>query len=258
MRIHELIETTNPLPDLVYHGTASKNLSKIMRNGLKPKLNKWFYSNNYQSGANGPYRLQPGEKLKDLADLSTTPDFEKALAYAKQGGSTGWGDTPGVVLAFKPLPTDIIVFGGFEEHELVFKNVIAPERLEIVWPERLKSKKEELLAKASEKKAFGATKTDQVKAINKQLKAVNSEFRIKSLSPTTPRVAIILSLDNPLSYIFRGQESFDRGTRTIVNTNIDSHEFNNWLKQALTTHFTPTKYDELHQYVRNFFPNSTN
>lgn len=254
MKIRELFESK--LPDIVYHGTASANLSNIMKHGLKPKLNKWLYSNPYQHSTGGP-KLQPGEKQKDLADLSTTVSFERAKRYAEQGGSTGWGNVPAVVLAFKPLPSDMIEFDGYDQTEVIFKNVIAPERLEIVWPERLTTKKDVLLGKAAEKKAYGATKTAQVKQINQQLKAAGSGFRIKSSSASTPRIYVIFSSATPLTYVskFSGDVLTDEGPWRLVNTDIDSGEFEQFLKRELARPFTTTEYQKMKDYIKAAFPN---
>ena len=72
-----------------YHGTASGNLSKILRSGLQPRINKWFHNNKYQHSVT---KFAPGERKANL-DLSTTNDLDHAIMYASQGGSTGWGDT---------------------------------------------------------------------------------------------------------------------------------------------------------------------
>lgn len=260
MRIYEIFESTTTLPDKVYHGTASANLSNIMKHGLKPRLNKWFYSNSYQNPGAPRYRLQPGEKMKDLADLSTTSDFERAKEYAEQGGSTGWGNVPGVVLAFKPLPSDVIEFEGFDTTELVFKNAIAPERLEIVWPERLMNKKPAMLDKAAEKKMYSANKTAQVKEINKKLKAANSGFRIKSTSPHTMRAKVVFDSKTPLTYINKrsGELMSDQGPWNLVNTDIDSQEFQNFLKQELSKPLNTQKYYVMTNYVNSLFPRSYN
>lgn len=257
MRIHELFESK--LPDIVYHGTPSANLSNVMKVGLKPKLNKWLYSNNYQHSGAGRYKLEPGETLKDLADLSTTTSLDRAIEYAKQGGSTGWGNVPGAVVAFKPLPTDIIEFGGYDGEEIVFKNAIAPERLEIVWPEKLTSKKDLLIKKGMEKKEFGANKTAQIKDVNKQLKAAGSGFRIKSLSSNTPRVAIIFSSTTPLSYFdnYSKQTTYSEGPWHPTNANIGSPEFDRFLQRELTEPFTTTEYLKMVSYAETAFPRNS-
>ena len=260
MRIHEILESTTALPDIVYHGTASANLSNIMKHGLKPRLNKWYYSNSYQNPGEPRYKLQPGEKMKDLADLSTTVSFERAKEYAEQGGSTGWGNVPGVVVAFKPLPTDVIEFEGFDSTELIFKNVISPDRLEIVWPERLKNKESALIDKAAEKKMYSANKTAQVKEINKKLKAANSGFRVKSTSPHTPRVKVVFDPKTPLTYINKrsGQSMSEQGPWNVANTDINSQEFQKFLKQELSKPLNTQEYYVMTDYVNSLFPRSYN
>lgn len=252
MKISELLESK--LPDIVYHGTASSNLSNIMKNGLKPKLNKWFYSNKYQQSGSSGYKLKPEERMKDLADLSTTVSLERAIKYAKQGGSTGWGNVPSVVLAFKPLPSDVIEFDGFDSTEIIFKNVISPERLEIVWPEKLTGKKDALLGKAAEKKEFGSAKTLKIKEINKQLKSVGSGFSIKSTSPNTARIKLFYNSETPLISILRTGEKLPVDMPwSNLNTDIDSEEFKNFLQKELSNPFTTTDYLKFKNYLKSSF-----
>lgn len=254
MRIRELFEST--LPTMVYHGTASENLSNIMKHGLKPKMNKWFYSNKYQGGSD--YKLQPGETQAELADLSTTTNLKQAIMYAEQGGSTGWGGKPGAVVAFKPLPSDRMEQGGFDANEIIFKNVIAPERLEIVWPERLATKKSALLQKAAEKKAYGADKTAQVKEVNKQLKAAGSGFRIKSGSSTTPRIVLVFSSAVPMTYTdsYTGREASESGPWGVLNTNIGTDAFDKFIAQETSRPLKTTNLHDMKKYAWAAFPDA--
>jgi predicted chitinase len=217
MRASEFI-VESKIPDVVYHGTASANLTNIMKHGIKPKLNRYAYSNRQHGGgiATG-LELEPGKRRSDLETISTSVNFDNSLEYAKLGGSTGSG-SPGVELAFRPLPSD-----SFEETgmpgEVVFRNAISPDRLQIVWPQRLAGKEKQLAQKAEKKKQSGAEKTQQIKSINQQLKAAGSSIRIKSTNPNTARIAIwFMDPDNPVQ---------------VGNTNIDDQNFAVFLKKEL-------------------------
>lgn len=217
MRAHEFL-VESQIPDVVYHGTASANLANIMKHGIKPKLNRYAYANRaHGGGVNLLPKLAPGERRSDLETISTSVNFDNSLEYAKLGGSTGSG-SPGVVLAFRPLPSDNFEVTGMPG-EVVFRNAISPDRLQIVWPRRLAGKETQLAQKAEKKKQSAAEKTQQIKSINQQLKAAGSSIRIKSTNPNTARIAIwFMDPDNPVQ---------------VGNTNIDDQNFAVFLKKEL-------------------------
>lgn len=217
MRALEFI-VESKMPKVVYHGTASANLANIMKHGIKPKLNRYAYANRqHGGGVNLLPKLAPGERRSDLETISTSVNFDNSLEYARLGGSTGSG-SPGVVVAFKPLPSDRFEVTGMPG-EVIFRNAISPDRLKIVWPDRLVGKEKELAQRAEQKKQFGASKTEQIKTINRQLKAAGSLIRIKSTNANTPRIAIwFQDPDNPVQ---------------VGNTNIDDQNFAVFLKKEL-------------------------
>ena len=195
MRITEIIlENQSPaLPPILYHGTSRKNLHAIMKDGLKPKLNKWLYLNKHQrQHPNYPGYMPPTpeEKARDTV-VSTTTSINHAKGYAEMGGSTG-RRTPetvrdAVVLAFKPLPTDKIGVEKGYDADIVFYNTITPDRLQIVYPERLIGKEQYFIGKGEVLTDFNAEKSAKMKEINKQLKAAGSLARIKSYKYAKPR-----------------------------------------------------------------------
>jgi hypothetical protein len=217
MRAHDFL-VESKIPAVVYHGTASTNLTNIMKHGIKPKLNRYEYSNRMHGGGfERGLELEPGERRSDLETISTSVNFDNSLEYAKLGGSTGSG-SPGVVIAFKPLPSDSFEATGMPG-EVIFRNAISPDRLQIVWPKRLVGKERELAQRAEQKKQAGAAKTEQIKTINKQLKTAGSFIRIKSTNANTPRIAIwFMDPTDPVQ---------------VGNTNIDDQNFAVFLQREL-------------------------
>ena len=124
----------------VYHGTKQELLSKIMKHGLVPQINR--YATTPDSFGSGRQETWSKEELTDITAVSTTTNINEAKNYAEWGGSTGDTDheVPGVVLAFTPLPTDKVKNEGYtgSKTEWSFYNVISPGRLLIVWPKNLK------------------------------------------------------------------------------------------------------------------------
>lgn len=210
----------------VFHGTSSANLSKIMRNGLEPRVNKWIHNNPYQHSVT---KFAPGER-KAASELSTTKDLERAISYAGQGGSTGWGDkTGGVVVSFVLADTDMVSEIGYDETEIVIKNKISPNRLTIVYPDRLIGKEQDYLEKADKSRSSAAIKNEKIKKINKSLKDAGSFSSIKSLNPRTPRIAVVGPAKSFLGF---------------KNLDLDTTEFNAWLQNELKTPTTPADEEE--------------
>ena len=202
-----------------YHGTTSSNLSKILRNGLQPRPNKWFHSNKYQHSIT---KFAPN-KRKEASELSTTDDLDKAKSYALQGGSTGWGDeTGGVVLGFTVVDSDMVCLNGFDTNETVFKNKITPDRLKIVYPTRLVGKEPEYKEKSDQANLKNIDKLAQLKEINKKLKAAGSDITVKSLNPRSARVTL-----------------YKDGARFGMNNyDVGTPEFNTWLEREISDPLT--------------------
>lgn len=199
----------------VFHGTLSSNLSKIMRNGLVPRVNKWLHNNPYQHSVT---KFGPGERSA-AAELSTSKDLERSIFYANQGGSTGLSDKgSGVVVSFVLTDTDQISLDGYDSTEIVLKNKIIPGRLTIEYPERLIGKEQTYLEKADKSRNLSATKNDRIKEINKVLKIAGSISSVKSLNPRTARVKI----EGPANDLLGNK-----------NLDLDTEEFNTWLENEL-------------------------
>jgi len=224
-----------PVPKIVYHGTMRNNLSSIMKDGLKPKLNKWLYFNRWHGRhPSNPNYIPPTpeQKLRDTT-LSVTDDIEDAFDWAVTGGGRA-ERTPErtrdvVVLAFEPVASDKP--GGEEgmAGELVFRNTISPNRLKIVYPEKLKGKEKEFLEKGATLTDFTAEKSAKMKEVNKQLKQAGSSYRIKSYKYAKPRWDVF-AVDNEKGG-FPPDLPLDRITRTIL---MNSPEFDQWLKKQLS------------------------
>jgi|GEM_PF-3604178 len=204
---------------VVYHGTPSSNLTKIMRNGLGPRPNKWIHNNRYQGSVT---KFAPGER-KEVAELSTTTELDNAKGYAAQGGSVGWGfGGPGVVVGFKILDNDIVSTSGFDVDEIVFKNIISPDRLKIVFPERLVGKESRYHEKAKEFKSNSSAKAEKIKKINKLLKNAGSTSTVNSMNANTPRVRFTGPAREILRWVYH-----------IGNLDLDTPEFEKCLKREL-------------------------
>ena len=209
------------LPPIVYHGTATKNLTNILRQGLKPRRNRWL---------TGPSR-QFGRDVSDIKPvLSTIPSLDVAIQFANQGGSTGWEAGGGVVLGFKPLPTDKVNIGGYLDGEIEFYNTIAPERLFIAWPEDMKGKLADKLASAQELNVKKADKAQLVKDTNKQLKSMGSIYRVKNIgTPNKMRVRVFRQHETVPNYLE------PMNYHGIPDMDITSPEFQTWLDSAKPT-----------------------
>ena len=224
---------SKPVPNIIYHGTTRRNLHSIMKDGLKPKLNKWKYYNRWQ----GQHPSQkstydpptPEEKKQDTA-ISATSELETALGYANQGGSVGYSSDQSkkdaVVLAWKPLTTDKIGNESGPDGELVFYSVIAPNRLKIVYPERLVGKEQEFLSKGATLTDFNTIKSNKMKEINQQLKKAGSPNRIKSYRYSSPKWDVF-AVDT--SNNDRRPEDWP-GDIISPTIELNSQEFDNWLK----------------------------
>ena len=225
MRVTEIIvEALAPskdrfVPPVVFHGTNLKNLSNILRYGLKPKYNKWLNANPMHGGG-----ILQKEKMGPKV-VSTHLNVKIAVDYAKQGGSTGWGfdEDRGVVLAFKPLPTDKFEIGGFQSNEVEFYNTIEPERLYIAWPESMKGRLSDRLAKAQQANTNQANKTALIKNVNQQLRAVGSPYVAKSQGTPNKMRVRIQEPENNTSLGSLGWKDFD----------LMSPEFRQWLGQQV-------------------------
>jgi hypothetical protein len=245
MRAQEFICEDKQLPDIIYHGTPSKNLTNILRRGLQPRYNKWETQQ---------YKLYTPQNAKRSADdqpvLSTTPDLDLAIQYAQQGGSTGVGQWEGernIVLAFKPLPTDKYRVGGhMASHEIEFYNTISPDRLSIVWPEAARGKlTPERMAAAQSLNTKQASKTELVKAANKHLQKIGSPLKIASIGTANrPRIRVKIkntpgtpwySSDYRTPYIDFVNYNPERNSWDPVEFDITSTEFQNWLSQQTAT-----------------------
>lgn len=224
----------SPVPNVVYHGTTRKNLHSIMKDGLKPKLNKWKYYNRWQGQhpSQSTYDKPSPEEKKTDTVISTTSDLETALGYAKMGGSTGWKtdqtEKDAVVLSWRPLPTDKIGDKLGPDADILFYNTISPDRLKIMYPESLVGKEQQFITKGATLTDFNTEKDNKIKEINKQLKNAGSTYRIKSYKYSKPRwdVFAIDPVKNETPIDWPGD---------IINPTIEltSPEFNNWLKQQL-------------------------
>jgi hypothetical protein len=209
----------------VYHGTSTEKISKIMRHGLLPRPNKWIHNNRWHGAVT---KFKPGER-KEVAELSTTTQIDKAKQYAAQGGSTGWSTgNGGVIFQFEIVGDDIVSEIGYDENEVVFKNKISPERLKIVFPDRLVGKEKELLGKAGATKSNSLSKTAKIKKINQELKAAGSTSFIRSVSANTPRIKII----GPASHL-------------LHSMNMGTPEFDSWIQRELKKPTTP---EDVQQY----------
>jgi len=222
------------LPDMVYHGTKRGNLPSITRSGLRPRLNKWMWNNSWHNQAPGRpgYSAPSAEQKAQDTVVSTVGDLESALAYAKLGGSTGWGGDTGLVLAFKPLPTDKFVFGGYDGGEIVFYNVISPDRLKIVYPENLAGKEQQYVQRGQDVTEFTKEKFKKIADINKQLRKVGSQFKVHSYRYTSinPAIFITKTTDGVHSVIdINGNKDYFAKKETTL----DSEDFKQWLAQQL-------------------------
>lgn len=223
------------VPKIVYHGTMRNNLHAIMKDGLKPKLNKWKWLNRHQGmHPSNPNYIPPSpeEKLRDTT-LSVTDDIEDAFDWAVTGGGRSERSAERardvVVLAFEPIASDKP--GGEQgmAGELVFRNTISPDRLKIVYPEKLKGKEKEFLEKGAKLTDFTAEKSAKMKEVNKQLKQAGSPYRIKSYKYAKPRWDVF-AIDNETGRLATDLP-VDRNTNTIL---INSPEFDQWLKKQLS------------------------
>lgn len=214
-------EDDEDLPPIVYHGTDTKNLTNILRQGLKPRRNRWL---------SGPSR----QFQRDVSDikpvLSTIPSLDVAIQFANQGGSTGWETGGGVVLGFRPLPTDKVHIGGYLDGEIEFHNTIAPERLFIAWPDDMKGKLADKLAAAQELNVRKADKSQLVKDTNKQLKSMGSIYRVKNIgTPNKMRVRVFRQHETVPNYLE------PMNYHGIPDMDITSPEFQTWLDSAKPT-----------------------
>jgi hypothetical protein len=168
--------------------------------------------------------LQGKEKLGDKI-VSTHPNVKVAIDYAKQGGSTGWGgdENRGVVLAFKPLPTDKFNIGGFHSSEVEFYNTINPDRLYIAWPESLKGRLSDRLTKSQQANTNQTNKTALIKNINQQLRAVESPYVAKSKGTPNKMRVRVQGPENNTSLGPLGWRDFD----------LMSPEFRQWFDQQV-------------------------
>mgnify|MGYP003334708955 CR=1 FL=1 len=239
MRITEIIteglEIPRELPNLLYHGTSRRRLHGIMKDGLKPKLNKWKWLNMYQGqypGRPGYVPPTPEQKAEDTV-ISATKSFDHALSYAQAGGSTGWRSDndkrDAVVLAFKPLPSDKLAPTMGYDADYRFYNKITPDRLKIVYPERLVGQEQHFITKGQTLTDANAKKAAMMKEINKKLKQAGSIARIASHSYGQPRWDV---------YLKQGQQQIKdwpamtpHGTPDVVD--MTSPAFQTWLTNQL-------------------------
>lgn len=224
-----------PVPNVVYHGTTRNNLHSIMKDGLKPKLNKWKYYNRWQGQhpSQPTYdKPSPEEKKADTV-ISATSGFETALGYAKMGGSTGYRtdqtEKNAVVLSWRPLPTDKIGDNLGPDADTMFYNTISPDRLKIVYPESLVGKEQQFITKGATLTDFNTEKANKIKEINKQLKNAGSPHRIKSYKYKKPRWDVF-AVDTS-----NNDNRPDDWPGDVISPTIElnSTEFNNWLQKQL-------------------------
>lgn len=225
-----------PVPKIVYHGTMRANLHAIMKDGLKPKLNKWKYYNRWhgQHPSNPNFiPPTPEEKLRDTT-LSVTDDIEDAFDWAVTGGGRAERSPERtrdvVVLAFAPVASDKPAAEEGMAGELVFRNTISPNRLKIVYPEKLKGKENQFLEKGATLTDFTAEKSAKMKEVNKQLKQAGSPYRIKSYKYAKPRWDVFAVDDT------KGGLAPDWPNANAVNKVLpmNTPEFDQWLRKQLS------------------------
>jgi hypothetical protein len=224
-----------PVPKVVYHGTMRTNLHSIMKDGLKPKLNKWKWLNRWQGmHPSNPNYIPPSpeQKLRDTT-LSVTDDIQDAFDWAVTAGGRGERSAERekgvVVLAFEPLPSDKV--GGEEgmAGELVFRNTISPDRLKIVYPEKLKGKEQEFVDKGAALSDFSAEKSNKMKEVNKQLKQAGSPYRIKSYKYAKPRWDVF-AIDDTTGKLAPDWPNANTVDKVLP---MNTPEFDRWFKKQL-------------------------
>lgn len=230
MRVKDIITENLEIPKLVYHGTTRRNLHSIMKDGLKPKLNKWMFRNRWQGQYPGSPNYDPPtpeEKAAETA-ISVTGNFEHARSYAEMGGSVGWRtdqtERDAVVLAFRPLPTDKTATEIGHDADFRFYNIITPDRLKIVYPERLIGREQDFISKGNVLSDFNAEKSARMKAINQQLKQAGATARIKSYKYSKPRWDV---------YAEPSTADWPGTIQTGGVVDITSTEFETWLTNQL-------------------------
>jgi hypothetical protein len=166
MRATEFLSESTITPGMtLYHGTAEKNVIGIMKHGLVPRYNRWETK-------------YGGDPKTSTKGVFTTPSLEDAKNFMP----TGYGAAPGVIFAFKLLPTDQVESERFFRDEIIVMNPISPDRLQIVWP----PEKANILDKKKAQAQASFDKTEIIKQINKLTRPFGAFC--KSASKTTPRI----------------------------------------------------------------------
>lgn len=169
-----IVEATTPTPGMVlYHGTIDKNIIGIMKYGLVPRYNRWETK-------------YGGDPKNSVKGIFVTPNLDDAISFSTNGSLSSNG---GVVLSFTLLPSDTVGGEQFFDNELVIKNPISPDRLQIAWPKE----KAAALDKRRVQAQNSIDKTAIIRQINKLTKPLG--FSCKSGSKATMRILTFLPGD---------------------------------------------------------------